>query len=314
MNKFLKKTIILLGGVAGLIFLLISATIIFNSNNHIDYPTAIRGKYARLDSLKHTKKIIICGGSSSSYSINSQLLETTFQTPVVNTSLAMSLGSKFQLNLVKDYLHKGDIILYIPEYEFYYGNENGDDFLYTTAFFYPKVINDFTLNQKATFIKKAVTLTVNYFVSLIKKQFEGTQLVDKQYNAASYNSIGDNISLTEVKKTKIKEDPKNRYQKLRNHEPSAKFISFLKKMNTECIEGGVNLVVTFPPIEQSQYDKRFLTAINIVKRKTGIQFIGNPADYVYQYQYFYDSSYHLNGLGRKLRTQNLLIDLKKLFN
>ena len=69
----------------------------------------MRGKYKRLDSLKHIQKIIICGGSSSSYSINSQLLETTFKIPLVNTSLAMGLGSKFQLNFIKDYVYKDDI-------------------------------------------------------------------------------------------------------------------------------------------------------------------------------------------------------------
>ena len=116
MNRFLKNILLKLIILLFFISLFVGGAIYFNYNHKIDYPAAIINKYQRLDSLKKTAKIIICGGSSSSYSIDSELLEKTLKKPVVNTSLAMSLGSKFHLNITKDYLQKGDVILYIPEY------------------------------------------------------------------------------------------------------------------------------------------------------------------------------------------------------
>ena len=120
MKKFLFKIVVKSVIFIFLIILVIGGAILFNYNHKIDYPAAIKNKYERLDSLKHTQKLIICGGSSSAYGINSGLIQKNLHIPVVNTSLAMSLGSNFQLNLTKDYITKNDIVLYIPEYEFYY--------------------------------------------------------------------------------------------------------------------------------------------------------------------------------------------------
>ena len=168
MNSFIRNIVIKFVYLLSLIGILIGATIFLNYNHKIDYPAAIKGKYDRLDSLKTAKKIIITGGSSSSYSIDSRLLQKKLSVPVINTSLAMSLGSNFHLNMTKDYLRKGDVVLYIPEYEFYYGNELGDDFLYTTAFYYPQIIKDFTSEQKNIGLNKMIRLPVDFFIGFIK--------------------------------------------------------------------------------------------------------------------------------------------------
>ncbi|WP_418637694.1 hypothetical protein [Winogradskyella sp.] len=314
MNKFIRKTTFLFSLLIGLILMLISIVILLNSDNHIDYPTAIRKKYKRLDSLKESQKIIIIGGSSSSYSINSELMQNTLQKPIVNTSLAMSLGSQFQLNLVKDYLQKGDIILYIPEYEFYYGNENGDDFLYTTAFYYPNMIKDFTKAQKIKALKQSFRLSIDYLKSLFIKQIKKSSPISLQYNASSYNYLGDNIGLINMDTTLINTETKNRYQKLKTKQVSTVFIQFLKDFNVFCKKKGVKLLVTFPPIEASQYDNRFVNAVQSVENQTGTMYIGNPMESVFTFDYFYDSSYHLNGKGRVVRTDRLIKTLKKAIN
>ncbi len=293
-----------------LIVVLIGSTIYLNYNHKIDYPAAIKGKYERLDSLKNTNKIIIAGGSSSSYSIDSEQLQKRLNIPVINTSLAMSLGSEFHLNSTKDYLKKGDVVLYIPEYEFYYGNESGDDFLYTTAFYYPKIVKDFTPAQKVNGLKKVIRLPVEFFIGFIKKQFQKSEGTSLQYNRSSYNFLGDNISLISIATTKIEKEKKSRYQKLKSKKLSKRFLKFLTIFNEICLKKGVKLIVTFPPIEESQFDYRFLKDIFYLQQETGITFIGSPRDYIYDASLFYDSSYHLNGKGRRLRTLKLIKTLE----
>jgi hypothetical protein len=312
MKKFLKniKTKILFFVLIYLLMFLV--TISINYNHKTDYPAAIKGKSERLDSLKEIQKIIIAGGSSSSYSIDSKLLQKVFKTPVVNTSLAMSLGSKFHLNLTKDYLKKGDIILYIPEYEFYYGKELGDDFLYTTAFYYPQIIKDFTFNQQKEMLFKSVKLSIDFYISYFKNFLTKSSKKPNQYSRNSYNRIGDNISLISIDATKIKPSKKNRYQKLKSKKVSDEFLNYLKEFKNECDEKGVQLLIAFPPIEESQFDDRFIKDASFVKEKTGIKFLGLPKDYIYAYNLFYDSSYHLNGVGRKIRTKKLLETLKQV--
>ncbi|QTE23052.1 hypothetical protein [Polaribacter cellanae] len=306
MNKFLKHIAIIISVLLLLITVYVGETFFANYNHKIDYPAAIIDKYKRLDSLKDTSKIIIAGGSSSSYSINSKLLGKTFLKPVINTSLAMSLGSRYHLNLTKKYLTKGDVILYIPEYEYYYGKENGDDFLYTTLFYAPAIFKDFTQFQKKSFFKKAIRLSTKFYISLLKKK----EATPTQYKRESYNYLGDNISLVSVNDSKIKAEKINRYQKLKSKEISRKFVTFLQKMNLICKEKDVQLIITFPPLEKSQFDNHFLQDINELRKETNLIFVGDPTDYLYGADLFYDSSYHLNGEGRKIRTKKLIETLK----
>lgn len=314
MNKFLKNILKVIISFSILYSLFLGGVFIQNFNHQTDYPAAIKSKYERLDSLKNTSKLIICGGSSSAYGIDSNRLSEVVKLPVVNTTLAMSLGSFFHLNLTKDYIAKGDIILYIPEYEFYYDVEFGDDFLYTTLFYYPTIFKDFTLNQKQNTPANLTRLSYDYYKTLllkkIKKEKEKIDTI-RQYNRQSYNYIGDNVSLVDIIITKIKPQKKNRYQKLKNKVLSTFFENKLKEFNKFCNSRGASLIIGFPPVETSQFDERFTTDIIPSLEKNQIKFLSKPTNYVYSLPLFYDSSYHLNGKGRKIRTEQLVNDLIK---
>ena len=321
MNLFLKNLLIKLILLCFCIGVFVGGVFYCNYDHSEDYPAAIISKYQRLDSLKNTSKIIICGGSSSCYSIDSKKLGEIFNMPVVNTSLAMSLGSYFHLNLIKDYVSAGDIIVYIPEYEYYYGKENGDDFLYTTLFYYPKIFKDFTENQKITFYEKSIRLSTEYYLGNIQKIIK--KLPNKkarkrkvkkngalQYNRVSYNYLGDNISLIDVSTSEIKAENSNRYQRLQTNILSESFVNFTNDFESFCEMKNAIFVMAFPPIEKSQFDKRFVDDIKSFQSKTNILFIGHPNDYIYEADLFFDSSYHLNGIGRKLRSEKLIETLK----
>jgi len=314
MKKFIVKLLYKIGMLLLMIAVLIGGAVLLNFDHKVDYPAAIIGKYKRMDSLKDKNKILICGGSSSSYGINSFALGKELNLPVVNTSLAMSLGSHFHLNMTKDYLKKGDVIVYIPEYEFYYGNEKGDDFLYTTAFYDPFIIKDFSDEQQMKVVQESIRLSLEFFSGYVRRSFSDDKQDNLQYRRESYNDIGDNISLVKVQNSRISPQIKNRYQKLKSSIISSKFIDFLSTFNKECKNKGVKLVLAFPPLEKSQFDNRFLSDINTIKKGTDLEFIGSPEDYLYDSELFYDSSYHLNGKGREIRSRKLINELKTRLN
>ena len=290
-----------------------------NYNHKSDFPSSMMNKYERLEKLKNERKIIIAGGSSSSYSINSTELQKRFKLPVVNTSLAMSLGSDFHLNITTDYLSEGDVILYIPEYEFYYGRQKGDDFLYTTAFYYPKIVKDYTLQQQKELFVKSVKLSFDYFKGSFIKLFEDSKKTDNkidQYSRGAFNQLGDNISLLNEKKTLIKPSKRNRYQKLKNNHILSTYINKLKEFNNICKSHGVKFIIGFPPLEKSQFSSQFNKDVNYIKNSTDLCFIGTPEEDVYSKDFFYDTSYHLLGKGREIRTNKLIKNLlkEKVFN
>ena len=108
MNKFLIRLVKNLSFFLIIIFMYVSIAIYINVDDPNSYPAVIIDKYSRLKELKDQNKIVIIGGSSSCYSIDSKLLSEEFALPVVNTSIAMAIEASYQVNSIKKYLKKGD--------------------------------------------------------------------------------------------------------------------------------------------------------------------------------------------------------------
>jgi hypothetical protein len=280
------------------------------------YPATIIDKYNRLEKLKKSETIIIAGGSSSCYSIDSDLLEKTFSLPVVNTSLAMSLGSYFQLNILKSSLKKGDVILYFPEYEFYYSNLEGGDMLYSSFYFHPNIVKDFTHKQKLNLFLKSFKLTINGIRNSSFKRPSKTNSKITQYSRLAYNNNGDNTFLLKETTSKFDRNLLNRYQKMKSKKISSEYIQFLKEFKAYCISKEVTFVIGFPPVAAIDYDIQFQKDAKTIQQNLKHTFLGTATKNVFNDSLFYDTSYHMIGEGRKLRTTLLINDLKNttIFN
>ncbi len=57
-------------------------------------------------------------------------------------------------------------------------------------------------------------------------------------------------------------------------------------------------------------EKWFYTHIADEIRKQGWHFVGDPYDYMYEKEYYFDTRYHLINIGRKMRTKRMIDDLK----
>ena len=71
-------------------------------------------KYDRLYSLEEDK-IVVVGGSSVAFGLNSDMLSAYMHMPVVNFGLYADLGTKVMLDLSLDAIEEGDIVVLAPE-------------------------------------------------------------------------------------------------------------------------------------------------------------------------------------------------------
>ena len=75
---------------------------------------ALDEKLLRLDSIDE-EKIVVIGGSSVAFGVNSELIERYTGMPVVNFGLYASLGTKLMLDLSRKSINDGDVVIIAPE-------------------------------------------------------------------------------------------------------------------------------------------------------------------------------------------------------
>ena len=61
------------------------------------------------------EKIVIIGGSSVAFGVDAELLSEVLGKPVVNFGLYATLGTKLMLDLSREYINEGDIIVLAHE-------------------------------------------------------------------------------------------------------------------------------------------------------------------------------------------------------
>ena len=77
---------------------------------------ALNEKYDRLYSIEE-EKIVIVGGSSVAFGVDSAMIEKYTGMPVVNFGLYAALGTKLMLDLSRGAIGEGDIVILSPEGE-----------------------------------------------------------------------------------------------------------------------------------------------------------------------------------------------------
>ena len=94
---------------------LTAAAVILTPNVYGD--TFLGALAPKLERLKSTegKRIIVVGGSSVAFGLNSPMLKEYTGYEVINFGLYATLGTRIMLDLSRDYIRSGDIVILAPE-------------------------------------------------------------------------------------------------------------------------------------------------------------------------------------------------------
>ena len=324
MKKFTKVISVILA-----ILVILSPVIILGSAI-FGLPSQHRNSYVgylnqKVNRLYHTReeKIVVIGGSSVAFALDSALMEEELGMPVVNFGLYAALGTKLMLDLSRDAIGEGDIVILTPELDpqtlsLYFSSEN-------------------TLNAVDDDLSLLLDIPSEHFLSLIGGSWrfaseklnyyiDGEPVPSNIYSSDSFNEYGD------IKSGLRKENIMSGYcdtNKKVNLTPDIvdeEFIDYVNEYIDYCESVGATVYFNWCPINEAALaedttEDSLLFFSDYMRESLNCSFIGDrivggwdentlivSTDYgpIIDKAYFYDTNFHLNDAGVTYYTVNLI--------
>lgn len=268
------------------------------------FNAAIMDKTARAASIEEPK-ILLVGNSNLVFGIDSQMIEAELGMPVVNMGLHAGLGNVFLEQLARPYIKEGDIVVVsFTEYA-------DDDAIFDPTLAWVTIENHFSLwytvrpkdvpdmlQAFPTYFKKALTLWSNG---------DGNERNGEMYSRDAFNQYGDSsyprisTQLDWTGRT-VNVPPVNQT-----------CIERLNRLNTYIESKGASMVIAAFPIPcgpATPEEEEYRAFWRELAGGLNCPVISDITDYFMDYQYFYDTQQHLTDEGTKIRTGQLVEDIK----
>ncbi|MCX7748017.1 MAG: hypothetical protein N2645_14200 [Clostridia bacterium] len=290
MKMFVKKFVIFI-----LVFLiLISLFIAMPYSSSYNF-FVIKKKHALLQ-VEKDKKIVLVGGSNILYSLSAEDMTKKLGFNVINMGLNAGLGLKYNLNEIKPYLKKGDMVVVSPEYgnfeDMYWGNAN----LMQIYCLFPK---------SREFIQKDHLMTLIMSNGLQFFQVKSQSYIDSVFvklanSNTEINDYGDIVS-----KNKKRDVSKFRYSLKVNDQFEELCYKTLDEFSRFCHSNDITLFYAFPYLPDTEYERN-RGDIEKIENKIGkienMHILYPSKTAKMDSKYFLDTVYHLTSQGRALRT------------
>lgn len=271
---------------------------------------ALDEKYDRLCEIEEPK-IVIIGGSSAAFGIDSELIEKYTGMPVVNFGLYAALGTKLMLDLSRDGINEGDVVIIAPELDaqtlsLYFNSE-------TTLQAFDGNFSMMGAVREENFFSLLGGMwsfsleKLSYMKSGEQPNPEGV------YNSKNFNEYGDIVWQRDENVMSLYYDPNI----MIDPDPvifSDEFSDYINEYVRFCERRGATVYYSFAPmnklglIDGADADKLSAFA-DFVEEKLDCTVISEINNYVYDAGYFYDTNFHLNDAGVRIHTVNLTRDI-----
>jgi len=274
------------------------------------FVSALKDKRERLLDIE-SPKVVIIGGSSVAFGIDSALIEKYTEMPVVNFGLYAALGTKLMLDLSRDGIGEGDLVIIAPELDsqtlsLYFNSEatleafdgdmaliselRGDDFF------------------------SALGGMWHFAASKMKYMREGDVPNPLGvYNSKNFNEYGDVDYERAENIMPLYFDPTLRI----SPNPdivSEDFLEYLNEYIAFCKGRGAKVAFSFSPMNELALaegvtDESLAAFSDYLEDRLDCDVISKIEHRVYSPGYFYDTNFHLNDSGVRLHTVNLAYDI-----
>jgi hypothetical protein len=275
------------------------------------YLGAFDEKYTRLYSAEG-KKIIFIGGSSLPFGLRSDLLESELggEYEVINFGLYATLGTKFMMDMARDAISEGDIVVLCPEtaeqtYSLYFNPDASLQALGGLSTLYTKLS-----------LGDCVALAHNYFEYSFDRI--GYAINDNApdpigiYRADSLNGFGD-ISVDRPYNIMNNGYDANMEIYTDDRLLDEEFISYVNEYISDAEKRGATVYFNYSPINCLAIRSSSLTRAEFersLENSLDCELLGTIEDYLIDERYFYDTNFHLNSAGAIYFSNMLALSLK----
>ena len=309
MKKILSPIFFLIG-----LFLLVILTHLVLILTAVRYSN--RSSYLASDVDKHVAlektgppRLILVGGSNLAFGIDSPAIEKEIGIPVINMGLNAGLGLRYMLNEVKPYVHQGDIVVIVPEYQFFYIGRllNGDSTLMDLLTVFPQGLKYIDWPKQLPLFLKNYPEYIRNQVQTIFYTFLNKSH-DPIYYRAGFNKNGDMVSHLDQPSKEVHVILKDRFLLPQIFQVNAESLDILNRFYYSSRTRGAKVFLIFPDIPDVYYQQeepRLAILFSQLKNNLKIPLLSSPAENVLPVEYFFDSLYHLNSKGRSLRTKKI---------
>jgi hypothetical protein len=263
------------------------------------------------------QRILILAGSNALFGIDSGLLESTWQRPVVNLSLNAGLGLPYILDFSRHVARAGDIVLLPIEYGLYL--DNGSP---RTQFI------DYVLARDPAYLDRMETIDRMHFMAKLSPErwIHGLRrLPDHPVDSGTYgihhmDRRGDQTHTALDGRTSAEtQDLQTAARKIHNYgfralneSGSWKILENYSRWAKEhhiCLLAVPSALLGHTEYVSDPVERNFYETLPDRIRATGIPYYGKPLDFMYPADRFFNTEYHLESHARTKHTTGLIDSL-----
>ena len=271
-------------------------------------------KYERLIKTKGQKRVIIVAGSSALYGIDSDYMQSLFKdkVTVINFGTNANQSIIYYLEAIAPYLTKNDIVIFSPEQygEFAY-HTNGNPEM-------PSVTLQGTSTCYNLFENIDASKYTNIFNAIGQYCNESARMPELTWEDYSYkvDKYGDLSTLTSEMNSPDFRFGANGYFRFNESVIPQKYISNLNRVIDTINKTDARIFFSYPPHNKNNVEKSSLndSAYNSynkwIAKTVHCPLISDIRDYIHNAEYFANTDYHLNTVGRELHSKQLAQDIK----
>lgn len=311
MKRFIMK-IVLFSALICVIMLGIAGfdRYVIGGQYKLSYQASLVDKVERLENINEPK-IILVGNSNLSFGIYSDQIEAAIGMPVVNLGLHGGLGNAYHEEIAKLNINEGDIIIVC------HSNFEDEDVISDPELAW--VTYDYNDNLWPIIRDKDYLTMLKAYPAYLRDSYllwitrRGNIEPGNVYSRSAFNQYGDVIAKFEAEQM----DTDDFF--LKNIIPVPTIndtcINRLNNLNQYCMDRGATLLVAGYPIAYGKYseftEKEFNSFQSELASRLDCEVISNYSDYFFPYDYFFNTTLHLNEKGANVRTKQLIEDLEK---